>query len=43
VALVILACTMMGQALEDALNPRLRTSYLAARGFRLKRLQREGP
>jgi peptide/nickel transport system permease protein len=43
VALVILACTMMGQALEDALNPRLRTSYLAARGFRLKRLQGEGP
>ncbi len=35
VALVILACTLMGQALEDALNPRLRVAHLAARGFRL--------
>ncbi|MEA2557690.1 MAG: peptide/nickel transport system permease protein [Actinomycetota bacterium] len=35
VALVILACTLVGQALEDALNPRLRVAHLAARGFRL--------
>ena len=41
VALVILASTMVGQALEDSLNPRLKASYLAAKGFRLRRLQRE--
>ena len=35
VALVILGCTLVGQALEDALNPRLRVAHLAARGFRL--------
>jgi peptide/nickel transport system permease protein len=34
VAMVILACTLIGQALEDTLNPRLKASYLAARGFR---------
>jgi len=37
VALVILSCTLIGQALEDALNPRLRVSFLAARGFRIRR------
>ncbi len=41
VALVILACTLMGQALEDALNPRLKASYLAARGFRIRRMWKE--
>ena len=35
VAIVILSCTLIGQALEDALNPRLRVAHLAARGFRL--------
>jgi peptide/nickel transport system permease protein len=43
VALVILACTMMGQALEDALNPRLKASYLAARGFRIRQLREVQP
>jgi len=38
VALVILSCTLIGQALEDALNPRLRVAHLAARGFRLGRI-----
>ncbi|HEY7400674.1 MAG TPA: ABC transporter permease [Actinomycetota bacterium] len=36
VAVVILACTLVGQAMEDALNPRLRVAHLAARGFRLR-------
>ncbi|MBI2236924.1 MAG: ABC transporter permease [Actinobacteria bacterium] len=36
VALVILSCTLIGQALEDALNPRLRVAHLAAKGFRIR-------
>ncbi|HEX7463566.1 MAG TPA: ABC transporter permease [Actinomycetota bacterium] len=43
VATVILACTLIGQALEDALNPRLKASYLAARGFRIRRLREDEP
>ena len=35
VALVILSCTLIGQALEDSLNPRLRVAHLAAKGFHL--------
>ncbi len=41
VAVLILSCTLIGQVLEDALNPRLRASYLAARGFRIRRVARE--
>jgi peptide/nickel transport system permease protein len=45
VTLVILACTMVGQSLEDALNPRLRVGHLAVRRFRMRplggRLDRE--
>jgi len=33
VAIVIVACTMVGTALEDALNPRLRVSHLSVRRF----------
>ena len=33
VAVVILACTMLGTALEDALNPRLRVSHLSVRAL----------
>ena len=36
VALVILACTLVGQAMEDELNPRLRVAHLASRGFRIR-------
>jgi peptide/nickel transport system permease protein len=36
VALVILACTMIGRSLEDALNPRLRASHLSVRRFRVR-------
>ena len=38
VALLILSCSLIGQALEDALNPRLRVSHLSARAFRLRPL-----
>jgi peptide/nickel transport system permease protein len=39
VTVVILACTMMGQSMEDALNPRLRVGHLSVRRFRLRPLQ----
>ena len=38
VALLILSCSLIGQALEDALNPRLRVAHLSARRFRLRPL-----
>jgi peptide/nickel transport system permease protein len=38
VTVVILAATMMGQAMEDALNPRLRVGHLSVRRFRLRPL-----
>ena len=38
VALVILGCTMIGQAIEDTLNPRLRVGHLSVRRFRLRPL-----
>ena len=42
VAVIILACSLLGGALEDALNPRLRVSHLAARTFRLRPLVGRG-
>ncbi len=38
VTVVVLACTMTGQAMEDALNPRLRAGHLSVRRFRLRYL-----
>jgi peptide/nickel transport system permease protein len=38
VAVIILACSLIGGALEDALNPRLRVAHLGARTFRLRPL-----
>jgi peptide/nickel transport system permease protein len=38
VALIILACSLVGGSLEDALNPRLRVAHLSARTFRLRPL-----
>ena len=38
VTLVILACTMVGQSMEDALNPRLKVGHLAVRRFRVRPL-----
>src|SRR3954452_17453051 len=36
VALVIMACFWFGQAIEDALNPRLKVSYVSPWSFRLQ-------
>jgi peptide/nickel transport system permease protein len=36
VTIVILACTMVGQSMEDALNPRLKVGHLATRRFRIR-------
>ena len=36
VALVIMACFWLGQAIEDSLNPRLRVAHLSPRLFRLR-------
>jgi len=42
VTIVVLACTMTGQAMEDSLNPRLRSGHLSVRRFRMRPyLQRE--
>jgi peptide/nickel transport system permease protein len=38
VTVVVLAATLIGQGLEDALNPRLRVGHLAVRRFRLRPL-----
>jgi hypothetical protein len=44
VTVVILACTMLGTAIEDALNPRLASSHLSVKRFRLRPLPaEEGP
>jgi peptide/nickel transport system permease protein len=39
VTLVILSCTMMGQSIEDSLNPRLAVGHLSVRRFRIRALQ----
>jgi peptide/nickel transport system permease protein len=41
VVAVVLACTMLGRALEDSLNPRLRVGHLSVRHFRLRNLRGE--
>jgi peptide/nickel transport system permease protein len=38
VTVVILACTMVGGSMEDALNPRLRVGHLSVHRFRLRPL-----
>jgi peptide/nickel transport system permease protein len=42
VVFVVLACTLVGRALEDALNPRLRMGHLSVRRFGMRRPP-EGP
>jgi peptide/nickel transport system permease protein len=42
VTLIILGCSLVGGALEDALNPRLRVAHLGARSFRLRPLVGRG-
>jgi peptide/nickel transport system permease protein len=41
VVIVVLACTMVGRALEDALNPRLRVGHVSVHPFRLRPLPPE--
>lgn len=42
VAMVIMACYLVGQTIEDAVNPRLRVAHLSIRGFRrIPRSERE--
>jgi peptide/nickel transport system permease protein len=42
IAAVIVGCYLLGQALEDALNPRLRISHFAFRSWRLRPLVGRG-
>ena len=42
VALIILACSLIGGSLEDTLNPRLRVAHLSARAFKLRPLVGRG-
>jgi peptide/nickel transport system permease protein len=42
VTLIILGCSLVGGAFEDALNPRLRVAHLGARTFRLRPLVGRG-
>ncbi|MGH3444613.1 MAG: ABC transporter permease, partial [Nocardioidaceae bacterium] len=35
VSVLIMACSLLGQAIEDATNPRLRVAHLSIRGFRI--------
>ncbi len=42
VTAIVLACTVAGQGMEDALNPRLRVAHLGVRRFRLRPLGSAG-
>jgi peptide/nickel transport system permease protein len=42
VAVVCMGCYLLGQAIEDALNPRLKVAYLSVRRFRLRPLVGRG-
>ena len=43
IAAVIVGCFLLGQAVEDALNPRLRVAHLALRPWRMRPLVGRGP
>ena len=43
VTFLILGCTLFGQALEDELNPRLKSTYLSTRSFRIRRAPAPAP
>jgi peptide/nickel transport system permease protein len=43
IAAVIVGCFLFGQAIEDALNPRLRVAHLSIRRWRLRPLVGRGP
>ena len=36
VAVIVIACSLVGRTIEDNLNPRLRTAHLSARSFRVR-------
>jgi len=42
VAIVIMACYLLGQAIEDAMNPRLKVSHVSVRTFGVRLPPREG-
>jgi peptide/nickel transport system permease protein len=39
VVTVVLACTLVGRSIEDALNPRLRVGHLSVRRFRVREVE----
>jgi peptide/nickel transport system permease protein len=43
ITLLIMGCFLLGQAIEDALNPRLRAAHLSTRRWRLRPLVGRGP
>jgi peptide/nickel transport system permease protein len=43
ITLLIMGCFLLGQAIEDALNPRLRVAHLSGRRWRLRTLAGRGP
>jgi peptide/nickel transport system permease protein len=43
IALLIVGCFLLGQAIEDALNPRLKVAHLSVRRWRLRPLVGRGP
>lgn len=43
ISLLIMGCFLLGRALEDALNPRLRMSHLSSRRWKLRPLVGRGP
>jgi peptide/nickel transport system permease protein len=43
ITLLIMGCFLLGQAIEDALNPRLRVAHLSSRRWALRALAGRGP
>ena len=43
IAIVIVGCFLLGQAIEDALNPRLKVAHLSVRRWRIRPLAGRGP
>lgn len=41
VAVVVMACYLLGQAIEDAMNPRLKVSHVSVHPFRMRVLKRD--
>jgi peptide/nickel transport system permease protein len=39
VAVIVIACSLVGRTIEDSLNPRLRTAHLSARAFQVRPLR----